>query len=79
MGDFMNSNERRILKMGSRGADVAMLQRILISIGYNPGPVDGIFGPRTRAAVIQFQLDNGLVPDGIVGPKTYAALDLVYP
>ena len=56
-----------------------MLQRILLSIGYNPGPIDGIFGPLTQMAVIQFQMDNGLVPDGIVGPRTYEILDLVYP
>lgn len=75
----MYNMARRILRMGSRGPDVAMLQRILYSIGYNPGPIDGIFGPLTRQAVIHFQLDNGLVPDGIVGPQTYAALDMVYP
>ena len=75
-GQSMN---RRILKLGSTGPDVEMLQRILFSIGYNPGPIDGIFGYKTRAAVMQFQKDNGLVPDGIVGPKTYAVLDLVYP
>ncbi|NLN40849.1 MAG: peptidoglycan-binding protein [Clostridiales bacterium] len=65
--------------MGSMGPEVEMLQRILYSIGYNPGPIDGIFGPLTRSAVVRFQLDNGLVPDGIVGPKTWAAIDLVYP
>jgi len=70
---------RPILAMGSMGPEVEMLQRILYSIGYNPGPIDGIFGPLTRSAVVRFQLDNGLVPDGIVGPKTWAAIDLVYP
>ncbi len=65
--------------MGSVGPEVEMLQRILYSIGYNPGPIDGIFGPLTRSAVVRFQLDNGLVPDGIVGPMTWAAIDLVYP
>lgn len=75
----MNGEIRPILGLGSRGPEVEMLQRILVSIGYNPGPIDGIFGPMTRRAVIEFQLDNGLVPDGIVGPKTYAVIDLVYP
>ena len=42
------------------------------SIGYDPGPIDGIFGPLTRSAVVKFQIDNGLVPDGIVGPRTWA-------
>lgn len=75
----MNGVYRPILAMGSIGPEVEMLQRILFSIGYNPGPIDGIFGPLTRSAVVRFQLDNGLVPDGIVGPNTWAAIDLVYP
>lgn len=68
-----------MLAVGSVGPEVEMLQRILLSIGYNPGPIDGIFGVLTKRAVMQFQADNGLVPDGIVGPKTYQVLDLVYP
>lgn len=64
----------RILKRGSRGSDVRDLQNRLKNLGYDPGPIDGIFGPKTEAAVKKFQQDNGLVVDGIVGPKTYAAL-----
>lgn len=75
----MNGQYRPILAMGSVGPEVEFLQRILYSIGYDPGPIDGIFGPLTRSAVVRFQLDNGLVPDGIVGPRTWAAIDLVYP
>jgi peptidoglycan hydrolase-like protein with peptidoglycan-binding domain len=41
-------------------------QNLLGDLGYNPGPADGVMGPRTRAAVIQFQLNNGLSPDGRV-------------
>ena len=47
--------------------------------GYNVGPIDGIYGPMTMQAVIDFQRDNGLVPDGIVGPMTWAAIDEIYP
>ena len=54
-----------------RGSDVAQLQSILELIGYNPGEIDGIFGTRTEEAVKAFQRNNGLSPDGIVGPKTY--------
>jgi hypothetical protein len=69
-----------VLRWGMRDAppatDIAQLQRILIDLGYYTGSVDGYFGPQTRSAVIGFQRDNGLVPDGLVGPLTRAALGL---
>jgi hypothetical protein len=37
---------------------------------------DGVYGPRTRAAVKRFQRANGLTPDGVAGPQTLAALGL---
>lgn len=64
----------RILRRGSRGTDVADVQTRLKELGYNPGPVDGIFGRMTEEAVIRFQRDRGLTPDGVVGPITYNAL-----
>jgi len=54
--------------------DVRAMQARLVSMGFDPGPVDGAWGPRTRAAVIEFQLANGLKPDGIVGPATRGVL-----
>ncbi len=48
-----------------------LIQSLLARIGYNPGPVDGTFGSQTQQAVISFQRDNGLTPDGIVGPVTW--------
>jgi hypothetical protein len=54
---------------------VAHLQRLLIEHGHDPGPVDGVFGPRTDAAVRAFQAESGLAADGVVGPITWAALD----
>ncbi|WHH57113.1 M14 family metallopeptidase [Petroclostridium sp. X23] len=59
------------LRLGSRGPNVKLIQSLLARIGYNPGPVDGIFGQQTRQAVLMFQRDNGLIPDGIVGPATW--------
>lgn len=59
------------LTLGSRGPNVKLIQSLLARIGYNPGPIDGIFGTQTQQAVIAFQRDNGLVPDGIVGPATW--------
>ena len=62
------------LRLGSRGSQVVTLQRRLNELGYNCGVADGIFGSRTRQAVMAFQRDNGLAVDGIVGPKTIAKL-----
>ncbi|MDP8208567.1 MAG: peptidoglycan-binding domain-containing protein [Candidatus Electryonea clarkiae] len=49
---------------------IRSVQKALISIGYNPGPVDGILGNRTRQAVRHFQSDHGLFSDGIPGEIT---------
>lgn len=46
----------------------------LIELGYNPGPADGIRGGKTVEAIKQFQRDNGITADGIVGQKTKNAL-----
>lgn len=53
---------------------VKLLQRALTATGHNPGPVDGIRGPKTTAALKAFQAAHKLTPDGIDGPKTWAAL-----
>lgn len=63
----------RILKLGMRGSDVAEVQTRLKNWGYSVS-IDGIFGPQTLNAVIQFQTARGLKPDGIVGPITYNEL-----
>ena len=63
-----------ILSSGSNGTHVGFLQRILSKLNYPPGPIDGIFGNKTKAAVMRFQQENQLVTDGIVGPKTWSAL-----
>jgi peptidoglycan hydrolase-like protein with peptidoglycan-binding domain len=54
---------------------ISELQEALSSAGYDPGPVDGTFGPRTEAAVVAFQQANGLSADGVVGPETASALN----
>lgn len=50
------------------------LQKLLASLGYRPGPLDGVWGRRTAAAVREFQAAQGLTVDGIVGPQTRRAL-----
>lgn len=57
-----------ILKKGSRGKEVKELQALLHLYQ------DGIFGPIVEEAVIKFQKEHNLIPDGIVGDKTWAEL-----
>lgn len=61
-------------KIGSRSEEVRAVQQALKEKGYYNYTVDGIFGTRTRSAVISFQRDNGLQQDGIAGEKTLKAL-----
>ncbi|GGK33353.1 hypothetical protein GCM10010965_27780 [Caldalkalibacillus thermarum] len=63
-----------ILRRGDRGAKVRDLQRLLAERGYQPGPIDGIYGPLTEAAVRRAQRDLNIAVDGIAGPQTYRAL-----
>ena len=57
-----------------RGDDVSQLQRQLGALGFDPGRVDGIFGPRGAAALAEFQRNSGLANDAICGPETVLAL-----
>lgn len=63
-----------MLRTGSRGDAVRKLQEMLNAKGYTCGSVDGIFGSKTKAAVLAFQKANGLAADGIVGPLTWGKL-----
>lgn len=65
---------RATVRPGDRGAMVLDLQSQLKGLGYFSGKLDGIFGPLTRGAVVAFQAASGLGADGVVGPKTWAAL-----
>jgi putative chitinase len=64
------------LKLGSSGLDVTELQQKLLAAGFNPGHIDGDFGPGTEAALLGFQRSEGLVIDGVVGPTTAIRLGL---
>ncbi len=60
-----------VLKVGSKGEAVRTLQEFLKLT------VDGIFGPKTEAAVKNYQSKNGLTVDGIVGPRTWAHMGIL--
>lgn len=72
--DTATTTERSTVRRGDRGEAVKDLQRILKDMGYNL-EVDGIFGPLTKSVVESYQGKTGLTRDGIVGPKTWAALE----
>ena len=61
------------------GELVESVQRALKEAGFDPGTIDGLYGPHTVAAVFAFQQSNRLVADGIVGPKTAKKLGVVWP
>ena len=68
-------NSGPTLRRGATGSDVRRLQRLLVMIkSLDYTGIDGIFGSLTEQAVRSFQQGNGLGVDGIVGPKTWAAL-----
>jgi peptidoglycan hydrolase-like protein with peptidoglycan-binding domain len=64
---------RPTIQVGSSGEEVTTVQTCL-----KVPPVDGSFGQKTERAVKQFQVDQKLRPDGIVGSKTWDALEHVY-
>jgi hypothetical protein len=62
-----------------RGPDVLAVQRRLAALGFDPGPLDGAYGPATERAVRAFQRSAGIGADGVVGPVTRAELARAHP
>jgi peptidoglycan hydrolase-like protein with peptidoglycan-binding domain len=62
------------LELGSEGGAVALLQRCLRRMGFFHGPINGVFGPETDAAVKAHQGAFGLIVDGVVGDQTWSFL-----
>lgn len=67
----------KVLRKGDFGEEVKQWQLFLQSAGYKVRPADGAFGPLTEKETLKFQAANGLKPDGIVGPKTWAFITTV--
>lgn len=64
----------RSIFSGRNGLDVALAQSLLRRLKLYAAPVDGLYGPRSVAAVRAFQRREGLLVDGIIGPATFAAM-----
>lgn len=64
----------RLLKYGSSGPAVQLLQLALTRAGYGPLDTDGLFGRATQSALQRFQRSMGLNPDGIMGPLSHRAI-----
>jgi peptidoglycan hydrolase-like protein with peptidoglycan-binding domain len=64
-----------LVQPGDENLFVVQIQSRLKADGYDPGPIDGQYGPAVQAAVRAFQRVNDLDGDGVVGPLTMAAFD----
>lgn len=63
------------LRKGDSSENVKMLQKILIKLGYLSGTADGVFGPKTEAALREFQKFSHITEDGIYGSESRTAFD----
>ena len=68
----------RVLRFSDHGPAVQLLQLALGRAGFGPLARDGIFGLRTREALLRFQTANGLAADGVAGARTHRALEPWY-
>ena len=68
---------RPTLRRSATANPLFLVRELQKKLGFAEAQVDGDFGPLTEAAVRRFQRDHDLVPDGIVGPKTWAVLESV--
>lgn len=69
------ASEEAELRLGATGDRVRGLQRDLADLGYPVGPIDGVFGPATRRAIVNFQEERRLPTTGTLDAATRAALD----
>lgn len=72
-----DAEDRPTIRRGATGNPIFLVKEVQRKLGFGAQQVDGAFGPLTEAAMRRFQRAHGLVPDGIVGPRTWKALDTV--
>jgi peptidoglycan hydrolase-like protein with peptidoglycan-binding domain len=72
---LLEIEEGEALSGGAEGPSVRALQEALAALGYDPGASDGVFGPATRSAVMDFQRSKRLEPDGVAGERTLTAIN----
>ena len=68
--NIINTNSQK-----AKSTEILNVQKRLSELGFYSGEVDGINGSRTKIAIKNFQSRAGLIPDGIIGPKTLSALE----
>jgi len=71
--DNEDAAKKTVFRKGDKGDEVSAFQKRLVDLGYL-NKADGVFGEKTKSAVMTFQRKVGLYPDGVVGPATMSAL-----
>ncbi len=72
--NLLFSEYMALIKAGDMPETIEQIQAALTQLGFNPGPIDGEYGERTRDAIAQFQKAHNLLVDGVPGPKTKGTL-----
>ena len=68
----MKSGKSSLIRVS--GVSVLDVQKALSRAGFDPGPIDGHMGKKTKLAIKQFQKKNGLTADGVIGEKTWSRM-----
>jgi cell wall-associated NlpC family hydrolase len=71
---LLEIQEGQLFQFGDKGDAVKEIQKKLTDVGYYHFDKDGVYGSKTKEAVVAYQKDNGLIIDGIIGEQTYEHL-----
>lgn len=72
--DFASVLRNTPYQLNDKGEDIAVMQKMLLTLGFDPGEKDGVYGKQLQAAIRNFQLYVGIADDGIAGKQTVDAL-----